>query len=211
VLQISTLAVASLCFARAACGFGQRAPSGFSSTSQWSARGAVLDWRAGIAAAFPENVIGRCFAFTGARTSCFLLCGCAESDSSPKYKDFCNSAAAVWNSKCWPLTPRAWGIPGCVDHTDQRRCLPGDSITAMTPLFLVARADHCFEGRTAAPPARFGASRGCGKGNAGWCGARASIGGSNGTYRKNSYKTNTCVERSITVACYLCNTHPKTA
>ena len=68
-----------------------------------------------------------------------------------------------------------------------------------------------FSSRLAAYVARFGCESRATVENRRAEGAYASICTPNGTNRKQSVRTKACDESSITAACYLCNTLPKTA
>ena len=59
--------------------------------------------------------------------------------------------------------------------------------------------------------ARFGSESSREMGRPSDQGAHATFRSANGTNRKNGYRTNTCDESLIAVACHLCNTLPKTA
>ena len=87
------------------------------------------------------------------------------------------------------------------------------SCAACMSRFRIPEAKHkpAFEMELVAAVSRFGASRGAGGGKpVARVPAQRSL-RQNGTYRKHADVTKVCEQRLITVACYLCNTHPKTA
>jgi hypothetical protein len=84
-------------------------------------------------------------------------------------------------------------------------------MTMMQQLTLLIRLAHHFCRGVVASVGRFGANRNAGRGKPGEPTACATICTLNGTNRKPLWGTKACDESSITAACYLCNTLPKTA
>jgi hypothetical protein len=209
--------------APAACGFGRRALSGFFIDAILIRHvdcGAVLDWRA------RESLRGDCrkcdrTAFRALLTPAVVVSFCVNARKAFRSRNIRVSATrlALRGSRGLPLRRCAWPMPVVALASISVDVCHGDSIAAMTTLFNV-RADEFFAwlfAQTAALRADWSfrpldsvrvEAR---EGTAGECSAHASICASNGTFRKRRYETKACDGSSITVACYLCNTHPKTA
>jgi hypothetical protein len=133
-----------------------------------------------------------------------------ESISIPEYKGFCNAPAAVWNAKAavdavhlairrlWPIT----SISVAVWH--------GDSITAVTTLLSGLRGRlFCARIGRSGHSIRRGSSKGEGHSRRVQC-PRINRKAKWNLLKKYD-KTKAYNRSSITAACYLCNTHPKTA
>jgi hypothetical protein len=172
--------------AQAACGFWQRALSGFFIDVilvRHFDRGAVLDWRA------RESLRGdsrKCdwTVFRALLTPAVVVSFCANAQKAfriPKYKGFCNARAVAWKPNAAGEAVRVANSP-CGDHTISVDVWRGDSITVTTTLFSV-RADECSGSGIGRSDRSIRCESRRGKGKAGECGAHASIGGRNGTFR----------------------------
>ena len=148
-------------------------------------------------------------------------CGCSGSRGSIAVPCFAGSQNAFRSRKIWALQVLGAEPSSRTEPGDARQCFAG---TAIEFARCCTRRFRQGDDRTPSSAVSWigfelnqplgaldSADSRLGEGKAGGSAASVAFGGRNGTNLKQCCKTRACGENSITVACYLCNTHPKTA